>query len=45
MMEYIKKLRMCVRWFQEFERELSFEHDKLKKLFESAEKKSNDMGK
>ncbi|KAI3768925.1 hypothetical protein L6452_00021 [Arctium lappa] len=43
MMEYIKKLRMCVRWFQEFEGELSFEHEKLKKLFESAEKKSNDM--
>ncbi|KVI10352.1 Kinesin, motor domain-containing protein, partial [Cynara cardunculus var. scolymus] len=43
MMDYIKKLRMCVRWFQEFEGELSFEHEKLKKLFESAEKKSNDM--
>ncbi|KAL7592150.1 kinesin-like protein KIN-14N [Lactuca sativa] len=43
MMEYIKKLRMCVRWFQEFEGELSLEHEKLKKMFESAEKKSNDM--
>ncbi|KAI3753865.1 hypothetical protein L2E82_25929 [Cichorium intybus] len=43
MMEYIKKLRMCVRWFQEFEGELSIEHEKLKKMFESAEKKSNDM--
>nr|XP_043621864.1 kinesin-like protein KIN-14N [Erigeron canadensis] len=43
MMEYIKKLRMCVRWYQEFEGDLSIEHDKLKKLFEAAEKKSNEM--
>ncbi|KAL4554904.1 hypothetical protein LXL04_037513 [Taraxacum kok-saghyz] len=43
MMEYIKKLRMCVRWFQEFEGELSIEHEKLKRMFESAEKRSNDM--
>ncbi|MFS7915895.1 hypothetical protein Hanom_Chr02g00170751 [Helianthus anomalus] len=41
---YIKKLRMCVRWYQEFEGGISLEHEKLKKLFESAEKKSNDMG-
>ncbi|XP_071725836.1 kinesin-like protein KIN-14N [Rutidosis leptorrhynchoides] len=43
MMEYIKKLRVCVRWFQDFEGNLSLEHEKLKKLFESAEKKSNEM--
>ncbi|KAI3695229.1 hypothetical protein L1987_78221 [Smallanthus sonchifolius] len=43
MMDYIKRLRMCVRWFQDFEGELSLEHEKLKKLFESAEKKSNEM--
>ncbi|KAM0040280.1 putative minus-end-directed kinesin ATPase [Helianthus debilis subsp. tardiflorus] len=43
MMDYIKKLRMCVRWYQEFEGGISLEHEKLKKLFESAEKKSNDM--
>lgn len=43
MMDYIKKLRLCVRWFQEFEGELSSEHEKLKKLFESAERKSNEM--
>ncbi|KAK9070602.1 hypothetical protein SSX86_011004 [Deinandra increscens subsp. villosa] len=43
MMDYIKKLRMCVKWFQDFEGELSFEHQKLKKLFESAENKSNEM--
>ncbi|KAJ0733791.1 putative minus-end-directed kinesin ATPase [Helianthus annuus] len=43
MMEYIKKLRLCVKWFQDFEGGLSLEHEKLKKLFESAEKKSNEM--
>ncbi|KAI3786622.1 hypothetical protein L1987_40441 [Smallanthus sonchifolius] len=43
MMDYIRRLRMCVRWFQDFEGELSLEHEKLKKLFESAEKKSNEM--
>ncbi|XP_071696962.1 kinesin-like protein KIN-14N [Rutidosis leptorrhynchoides] len=43
MMDYIKKLRMCVRWFQDFEGDLSVEHEKLKKLFESAENKSNEM--
>ncbi|XP_076890246.1 kinesin-like protein KIN-14N [Bidens hawaiensis] len=43
MMVYIKKLRMCVKWFQEFEGEITFEHEKLKKLFEAAEKKSNEM--
>ncbi|KAL8208989.1 hypothetical protein R6Q57_008401 [Mikania cordata] len=43
MMDYIKRLRMCVKWFQDLEGELSIEHEKLKKLFESAEKKSNEM--
>ncbi|KAK9057024.1 hypothetical protein SSX86_024390 [Deinandra increscens subsp. villosa] len=43
MMEYIKKLRLCVKWFQDSEGLLSIEHEKLKKLFESAEKKSNEM--
>lgn len=36
---------MCVRWFQDIEGGLSLEHEKIKKLFESAEKKSNEMGK
>ncbi|KAI7753750.1 hypothetical protein M8C21_013349 [Ambrosia artemisiifolia] len=43
MMEYIKKLRLCVKWFQDFEGGLSLEHEKLKMLFEAAEKKSNEM--
>lgn len=43
-MEYIKKLRMCVRFFQEFEGDLSLEHEKLIKMFEAAEKKSNELG-
>ncbi|KAL8237803.1 hypothetical protein R6Q59_018884 [Mikania micrantha] len=43
MMEYIRKLRLCVKWFQDFEGGLSLEHEKLKTLFESAEKKSNEM--
>lgn len=42
-MEYIKKLRMCVRFFQEFEGDLSLEHEKLIKMFEAAEKKSNEL--
>ncbi|KAI3810005.1 hypothetical protein L1987_19610 [Smallanthus sonchifolius] len=43
MMEYIKKLRLCVKWFLDSEGKLSLEHEKLKKLFELAEKKSNEM--
>lgn len=44
MTEYIKRLRRCIRSFQELEGNYLFEHDKLKNLLELAEKKYNDMG-
>lgn len=43
MTEYIKRLRRCIRSFQELEGNYLFEHDKLKNLLELAEKKYNDM--
>ncbi|GJW85904.1 kinesin-like protein KIN-14N [Tanacetum coccineum] len=33
----------CVRFFQEFKGDLSLEHEKLIKMFEAAEKKSNEL--
>ncbi|CAN7038997.1 hypothetical protein BRARA_B01366 [Brassica rapa] len=30
MMEYIKRLRLCIRWFQELELDYAFEQEKLK---------------
>uniref|UniRef100_A0A5B6ZFD7 Kinesin-like protein n=1 Tax=Davidia involucrata TaxID=16924 RepID=A0A5B6ZFD7_DAVIN len=39
MMEYIKKLRLCIKWFQELEGSYLLEQDKLKHLLESAERK------
>lgn len=44
MMEYIKKLRLCIRWFQELEGNYVVEQDKLRTLLDSAEKKCSDMG-
>ncbi|KAA8526931.1 hypothetical protein F0562_008840 [Nyssa sinensis] len=43
MIEYIKKLRLCIRWFQELEGNYLLEQDKLKHLLELAERKCSDM--
>ncbi|XP_022877512.1 kinesin-like protein KIN-14N [Olea europaea var. sylvestris] len=43
MSECIKKLKQCIRWFQQLEGNLVTEQEKLKNLLELAEKKCNDM--
>ncbi|KAI3702946.1 hypothetical protein L6452_28700 [Arctium lappa] len=43
MMEYIKRLRMCIRWFQELEGDILLEQQNLGKMLESAERKCKDM--
>lgn len=44
MMDYIKRLRMCIKWFQELEGDLLFEQEKHMTMLESAEQKCYDMG-
>ncbi|CAK9142310.1 unnamed protein product [Ilex paraguariensis] len=43
MTEYIKKLRQCIRWFQENEGNFLSEQEKLKNMLDSAEKKCTDI--
>ncbi|KAK4484414.1 hypothetical protein RD792_006993, partial [Penstemon davidsonii] len=43
MVDYIKRLKQCIRWFQQLEGNYVTEQDKLKNLLELAEKKCNDM--
>ncbi|KAL3821537.1 hypothetical protein ACJIZ3_007442 [Penstemon smallii] len=43
MVDYIKRLKQCIRWFQQLEGNYATEQDKLKNLLELAEKKCNDM--
>ncbi|KAM7504113.1 hypothetical protein LguiB_003017 [Lonicera macranthoides] len=43
MMEYIKKLRLCIKWFQELEENYVLEQEKLGNLLELSEKKCTDM--
>lgn len=44
MMEYIKRLRSCIKWFQEREDELVKLRDELQGLIESYEKRYADLG-
>ena len=44
MIEYIKRLRLCIKWFQELEGNYLLEQEKLKNLLDIAEKKCTDMG-
>lgn len=44
MMEYIKRLRICIKWFQELEENLLLEQEKNGKMLESAINRCNDMG-
>lgn len=44
MMDYIKRLRLCIRWFQELELDYAFEQEKLKNALELNEKHCGDMG-
>ncbi|KAG7537941.1 Kinesin motor domain [Arabidopsis suecica] len=43
MMDYIKRLRLCIRWFQELELDYAFEQEKLKNALELNEKHCTDM--
>ncbi|XP_052208620.1 kinesin-like protein KIN-14N isoform X2 [Diospyros lotus] len=43
MMDYIRRLRLCIRWFQELEGNYLLEKEKLNHLLELAEKKCIDM--
>ncbi|KAL0734717.1 hypothetical protein Bca4012_010927 [Brassica carinata] len=43
MMDYIKRLRLCIRWFQELELDYAFEQEKLKNALEMNEKHCADM--
>ncbi|KAL6543204.1 Kinesin-like protein KIN-14C [Orobanche hederae] len=43
MTDYIKRLKQCIKWFQQLEGNYVTEQEKLKILLESAEKKCNDM--
>lgn len=43
MMEYIKRLRLCIKWFQELEGNYLSEQEKLKDLLEVTEKKCTEM--
>ncbi|XP_062170285.1 kinesin-like protein KIN-14N [Alnus glutinosa] len=42
MVEYIKRLKLCVKWFQELEGSYLFEQEKLLNMLESAEQKCNE---
>lgn len=44
MMEYIKRLRLCIRWFQDLEVDYTFEHEKLRNELELVEQKCVETG-
>ncbi|KAA3467520.1 kinesin-1 [Gossypium australe] len=43
MMEYIKRLRLCIKWFQELEGEYAFEQEKLRNALEFTERRCSEM--
>ncbi|XP_010694266.2 kinesin-like protein KIN-14N isoform X1 [Beta vulgaris subsp. vulgaris] len=43
MMDYIRRLRLCIRWFQELEGGYLLEQDNLRELLQAAERKCSDM--
>lgn len=44
MVEYIKRLKLCVKWFQELEGSYLLEQEKLQNTLDSAEQKCNEIG-
>lgn len=44
MMDYIKRLRLCIKWFQELEGDYAFEHERLRNALELSEQKCAEMG-
>ncbi|KAM4103027.1 hypothetical protein ACJW30_06G048200 [Castanea mollissima] len=43
MVEYIKRLKLCVKWFQELEGSYILEQEKLQNTLDSAEQKCNEI--
>ncbi|KAK9268364.1 hypothetical protein L1049_000113 [Liquidambar formosana] len=43
MMDYIRKLRLCIKWFQELEGNYLVEQGKLQNMLDAAEKKCDEM--
>ncbi|KAJ9671975.1 hypothetical protein PVL29_025565 [Vitis rotundifolia] len=43
MMDYIRKLRLCIKWFQELEGSYLLEQEKLRNMLDCAERKCNEM--
>ncbi|OMP04518.1 hypothetical protein COLO4_09555 [Corchorus olitorius] len=43
MMDYIKRLRLCIKWFQELEGEYAFEQEKLRTALELTERRCSEM--
>ncbi|KAF8410940.1 hypothetical protein HHK36_003477 [Tetracentron sinense] len=43
MMEYIKKLRLCIKWFQELDEGHLLEQEKLRNMLESADRKCTEI--
>lgn len=44
MVEYIKRLKLCIKWFQELEGHYIFEQEKLLNALESAKQNCDEMG-
>ena len=44
MMDYIKRLKVCIRWFQDLEISYSLEQEKLKSSLELAQQKCTKIG-
>ncbi|KAH0986833.1 hypothetical protein GBA52_014010 [Prunus armeniaca] len=42
--EYIKRLKLCIKWFQELEGSYLFEREKLQNSVEVSERQCNEMG-
>jgi kinesin family protein C1 len=45
MVDYIKRLKVCIRWFQDIEMSYSIEQEKLKNSLEMTQQKSIEIGK
>jgi len=45
MVDYIKRLKVCIRWFQDLEMYYSLEQEKLKNSLEMTQKKCTEIGK
>lgn len=45
MIEYIKKLRICTRWYIELEDGYLAEQEKLRSMYEAEEKRRAEIGK